>query len=265
MLFDLQGKRKRVIQVIYTFLALLLGIGLVGLGIGGSANGGIFDALGIGGGSSGSGDSQFESEIDDANSTLETNPTDTKALLALARYSYLSGQQSLEVDDQGNQSLTDESISKFEDATTAWEKYLEAEKGKPDDSVAGLVLQAYSNLAFIQSDPVLVTRTLDGGLEAARIVAEARPSVNSWLQVATFAYLSGDTKEGEKAGQEALKQANQADKPAVEAQLKQVEQQGKSVQQQLKASQGDTEQSFENPLGQLGGTSGTSTTPPPGG
>ena len=32
MLFELGGKRKRFIQVIYVFLALLLGIGLVGLG-----------------------------------------------------------------------------------------------------------------------------------------------------------------------------------------------------------------------------------------
>jgi len=265
MLFDIRGKRKRVIQVIYTFLALLLGVGLVGLGIGGSANGGIFDALGIGSNSSGTGDSQFESEIDDANSTLESNPDDVKALLALARYSYLSGQQSLEVDDQGNQTLNDESISKFEDATSAWEQYLEANKGKPDDSVAGLVLQAYSNLAFIQSDPVLVTRTLEGGLEAAQIVAEARPSPNAWLQAATFAYLSGDTKAGEEAGKQALKEANEADQAAVKAQLKQVEQQGEQVQKQLKASQGDTEQDFENPLGGLGGTSGAagSTTPAP--
>lgn len=255
MLFDLRGKRKRVIQVIYAFLALLLAVGLVGLGIGGDAQGGIFDALGLGSGDS-SGDSQFESEIDDANSTLETDPDNAAALLSLARYSYLSGQQSLEVDEAGNQTLTDEAIAKFEDATDAWERYLDANKGKPDDSVAGLVLQAYSNLAFIQSDPVLVTRTLEGGLTAAEIVAESRPSPNSWLQVATFAYLSGDTKTGAKAGKQALAEANEADRDAVEAQLEQVEKQGKSVQKQLQASKGTTEEEFENPLGGLGGSGG---------
>jgi hypothetical protein len=255
MLFDIRGKRKRVIQVIYTFLALLLAVGLVGLGIGGDANGGIFDALGIGGGDSG-GDSQFESQIDDANAKLETDPQNAAALLALARYSYLSGQQSLEVDEAGNQTLSDEAITKFEDATSAWERYLDANKGKPDDSVAGLVLQAYSNLAFIQSDPVLVARTLAGGLEAAQIVAEARPSPNAWLKVATFAYLSGDTKAGGKAGRQAVAEANEADRDAVEARLKQVEQQGKSVQKQLKASEGTSEEDFENPLGGLGGSSG---------
>lgn len=260
MLFDLQGKRKRVIQVIYTFLALLLGIGLVGLGIGGSANGGIFDALGLGGSGS-SGDSQFSSEIDDANAKLETDPNNAAALLSLARYSYLSGQQSLEVDEAGNQTLSDESLSKFEDSTTAWEQYLEANKGKPDDSVAGLVLQAYSSLAFSQSDPVLVSRTLDGGLVAAQIVAEARPSPNAWLQVADFAYLSGDTKAGDEAARQALKSANEADREAVQAQLDQVKKQGEAVQKQLEATQGASQQDLEDPLGSLGGSSGAGGTP----
>ncbi len=73
MLFELGGKRKRVIQVIYVFLALLLAIGLVGLGIGGSANGGIFDALGLTDGSSG-GSSQFDTQIDNANEKLDAEP-----------------------------------------------------------------------------------------------------------------------------------------------------------------------------------------------
>src|SRR5215218_6519914 len=105
MLFELGGRRKRFIQVIYVFLALLLGIGLVGLGIGGSANGGIFDALGLTDSSSSSGGSQFDDQIDNANEKLDANPEDTQALLTVARYSYLKGQASLEIDDQGNASI----------------------------------------------------------------------------------------------------------------------------------------------------------------
>ena len=52
MLFELGGKRKRLIQVIYVCLAFLMAVALVGFGIGGATSGGIFDAVGIGGGSS---------------------------------------------------------------------------------------------------------------------------------------------------------------------------------------------------------------------
>ncbi len=41
MLFDLRGRgRRRTVRVIYTGLALLMGVGLVGFGIGGGFGGG---------------------------------------------------------------------------------------------------------------------------------------------------------------------------------------------------------------------------------
>ena len=45
MLFDLRGKRKRLVQVIYASLALLMGGGLVLFGIGGEVSGGLLDAF----------------------------------------------------------------------------------------------------------------------------------------------------------------------------------------------------------------------------
>lgn len=260
MLFDLQGKRKRVIQVVYAFLALILAVGLVGLGIGGDAQGGIFDALGIGGGDS-TADSQYDSEIEDANATLETDPENTAALLALARYSYLAGNQEVATDEQGNQSISDDGLVRFEDSVSAWERYLAAlgKKGKPNPAVASLVLRAYSNLAFTETDPVLVNRTLEGALETSQIVAEANPSPTAWLQVASFAYFTGDTKTAEDAGKQALAEATSTDRKAVEAQLETLEKQGKSIQKQLEASEQDkgaATDSLENPLGELGGAAG---------
>jgi len=268
MLFELGGKRKRFIQVIYVFLALLLAIGLVGLGIGGSANGGIFDALGLtDSGSSGS--TQFDDQIDNANEKLQADPEDTQALLTLARYQYLKGQQSLETDDQGQPTVvTDDSISAWEDATDAWERYLDslAKGDKANADVAGLITQAYSGLAQTEDDPQVFTRQFENGAEAAFIVAEARPSVNSWLQAAAFAYYSGDAKKGEEAGKKALAEANQADRQAVNQQLEQLSKTGEAIAKQLKKT-GPTEQDLENPLAPLGGSSGDTgaipTTPAP--
>ena len=56
MLFDVRGRhRKNAIKVIYVFLAILMGGGLVLFGIGGATNGGLVDAITQGGGSSSSG------------------------------------------------------------------------------------------------------------------------------------------------------------------------------------------------------------------
>jgi tetratricopeptide (TPR) repeat protein len=261
MLFDLQGKRKRVIQVIYAFLALLLAVGLVGLGIGGDAQGGIFDALGLSDGSSGS--SQFDQEIEDAEATLASDPENEAALLTLARYHFLAGQQELEEGDDGSQALTDEALSSFQDSVDAWERYVDVRKGKPDDSVAGLVFQAYANLAFVQTDPVLIRRTLEGAIATSQIVAEARPSPNSWLQVATYAYLAGNERTAERAGERAVKEANQADRKAVETQLKQVKRQGEAIQAQLEQQSEASGEQFENPLGGLGDAGSAPGTEPP--
>ena len=53
MLFDLRSPhRRRVIKIVYVFLALLIGVGLVGFGIGNGSNfGGLFSNAGGGGGS----------------------------------------------------------------------------------------------------------------------------------------------------------------------------------------------------------------------
>ena len=50
MLFDLKtGKRRRVVQVVFGFLAFIFFISFVGFGIGSDVSGGLFDAIGLGG------------------------------------------------------------------------------------------------------------------------------------------------------------------------------------------------------------------------
>ena len=75
------ASESALIQVIYVCLALLMFVGLVGLGIGSSVSGGIFDALGIGGGNTSS-SPQYDAQIERAEKTLQTDPKDEKALLS---------------------------------------------------------------------------------------------------------------------------------------------------------------------------------------
>jgi hypothetical protein len=50
MLFDVKGKRKRMIQVVYVILAILFGGSLVLFGTGSGVQGGLLDAFTGGGG-----------------------------------------------------------------------------------------------------------------------------------------------------------------------------------------------------------------------
>lgn len=252
MLFELGGKRKRLIQVIYVCLAALMFIALVGFGIGGATGGGIFDALGIGGGSSNS-DPRYDQQIQRAEQTLETKPKDEKAMLTIARYNYLAGQSSVQVDAQGRQTFTDESISRYRAATDAWERYLATDPKQPDDGVATLMVNAYS--AAAGSDPTTLESDLKGAFKAAQIVAEARPSAGTDLQLATYAYLAGEDKVGKEAEARALKQApDPATKSQIKAQVAQAQQQGKAIARSLKQSAPDQSQ-LQNPLGGIGGGS----------
>ncbi|MFN8111796.1 MAG: hypothetical protein U0R51_01220 [Solirubrobacterales bacterium] len=251
MLFELGGKRKRLIQVIYVFLAFLMAIALVGFGIGGATSGGIFDALGIGGDGSSS-SPQYDAQIQRAEDTLQTNPKDEKALITLARTNFLAGQAATEQDAQGRISYTDETISRYRDATDAWERYVKTKPQKVDDGVASLMLQAYSALAG--TDPARVQQDLDQAQAAAQAVADARPSFGTYLQLATYAYFAGDDKAGKAAEQKALQEApDSTSKSQAKQQVKQAQQTGESIQKGIKQSAPDQSQ-LQNPLGGLGAT-----------
>src|SRR5258707_11369778 len=87
MLFDLQGKRRRVVQATYLLLAILLGGGLVLFGVGsGSAGGGLFDAItGNGSRNGGSVNSTVNNRIKRDEKALVVNPKNTAALEDLIR------------------------------------------------------------------------------------------------------------------------------------------------------------------------------------
>src|SRR3954454_23661995 len=89
MLFDLQGKRKRVVQVTYLGLAVLMGAGLVFFGVGsGSVSGGLFDAITGKDSNSSSNNSAVNSRIKHDQNALKLNPKNQTALADLVRAHY---------------------------------------------------------------------------------------------------------------------------------------------------------------------------------
>ncbi|HKJ36262.1 MAG TPA: hypothetical protein VKA36_06825 [Solirubrobacterales bacterium] len=264
MLFDIRGRRKRFIQVIYVFLALLLGGGLVLFGIGGDATGGLGDAIGIGQNSGGGGSTEYDDEIEQAEATLATDPDNAEALLSLARYNYLNAQQSIEIEDD-QQVFTEEALAQFEASVDAWEKYLKASDGTPDSSGATFAFRAYTTIAGSSGNTATIERRLKGAQKAAQVVADELPGPTSYLDLAAISYAVGDTKTGDEASKQALKSVDDAGRSALESQLKAAKRQGKATQRQLKAQDQGEEpdaDALENPLGGLGAGAGAGAATP---
>src|SRR4051812_41882942 len=91
MLFDLRGRRRRVVQGTYLMLALLLGGGLVLFGVGSSVSGGLLNAFKGGGGSSG--DSVLQGKIDKQEKRLQASPRNEVLLQSLVRNYYAKATQ----------------------------------------------------------------------------------------------------------------------------------------------------------------------------
>src|SRR4051794_41023788 len=171
MLFDLKGKRRRVVQFVYLALAILLGVGLVGFGIGSGVNGGLNDLFGGGNGSN-KGDQIIQKKIDTADKQLLANPKNTAALAEVIRGHYqLATAQS----DPNTGQFTKDASDDLREAATAWESYIATNPKKPDLGLARVMVQAYGGLAPITGQQGGGTRPRTGAADAAARIAAAQP------------------------------------------------------------------------------------------
>jgi hypothetical protein len=210
MLFDLQGKRRRVVQVTYLSLAVVMGGGLVFLGIGSDTSGGLLDAFNGGGGGD-NGNQIVEDRIDDNEKRLEMSDPATEARVRkqLVRdyYSLGSGQTS------DGQAIPDDARDDLEEAAANWQAYLALEPERPDTSLAGLVLQLY--------DPNVLNKPQEAK-EAAQLIARVDEDPNAYLNLIQYAVLAGDTRTADLASQRAVDLAPKAQKAQVRMQAEQL-------------------------------------------
>lgn len=209
MLFDLQGKRRRVVQGTYLMLAALMGGGLVLFGIGGNVSGGLFDAFSGGGGGS-SGNKAVEKRVQRYEKKVRANPRDEAARKALVRLNYqlASGQTT-----SASTSFPKEARDELQASARNWRAYLALNPKKPDTSLALLALQVF--------DPTALNKPKDAE-GAARLIAEGKNDTNAYLRLVQYAALAGDTRTAGLAGQKAVDLAPKAQRKAVKAQVKQL-------------------------------------------
>jgi len=261
MLFDLRGRRKNVVKVVYAILAVMMGASLflvVGpVNIGELLNTGQTDAN----------TEIFDEQIERTEARLRQDPANEDILISLTRARINAGRAASEVDPTSQEAtITSEARLHYEKADDAWEKYLKVAKGEPNPAVASLMAGTHFVLAQNSRTYPEALEYLRSAADAQQLAAAGRPSTGAWTTLAAYAYLAGDKATGAKAGEEAKALArSKSEKKSIDKQLVAYQKQSKEIQkakkESEKAEKGKGKEQLENPLGGLGGSTGTTVTP----
>jgi hypothetical protein len=217
MLFDLKGRRKRVVQVTYVGLAVLMGGGLVLSGVGSSASGGLLDAL-VGNDSSSSSDAKkpLQKRVDAAEAALSTHPKDRPALATLVRTHFaLAG---LEEPDAQTGEPTAAAKAELAKAEQAWGRYVETDPPKIDPGLAATAISIYDSGAVpLPSDQKIKNARY---VRPASDLAEQTNTKDAYIKLFQVATKAGDTRTAGLAERKALSfAATKDDRATIKAQI----------------------------------------------
>lgn len=256
MLFDIRGRRKHVVRVVYAILALLMGASLF-LVVGPFNIGNL-----VGNGSSTDAGKILQEQAEKTEQKLQREPENETLMVALTRQRITAANSLTEVDSETGVTLyTPEGRRELERGIEAWNAYLTQSK-EPKTSVALLVSQGYFALAENSNSVEEAVANINGAAKNQRIAAEAQPTINSLTTLAIYEYYAGDFAAGDKAVKEAeAKAGSKAEAQKIGKQMAEYRKNGKAFEAQKKeaAKQERTfgKERLENPLGGLSGGTGT--------
>jgi hypothetical protein len=252
LVFDVRGRRRHVIRVVYAILAILMA-------------GSLFLVVGpvnltelIGRGGSTSPNKALDEQAERLERRLAREPNSTSLQLALARTRISAGNTLVEVNPEGGApTVTPEAKREYELGIRAWRDYVKQVGEKASASVATLVASTGLSLAQQSTSYPEAFEYLEEAADAQRLVAEARPSVGSYATLAAYEYLAGEFGAAAKAGRKAESLAgSQSQKKAVQKQLAAYRKQGKQIQkgkkQAEKSERKAGKEKLQNPLGGFG-------------
>jgi hypothetical protein len=215
MLFDLRSRRRRrVVKGVYLGLAVLIGLGLVGFGIGNGSNfGGLFSAAGNGGGGSASGDAIYENALKKAQKRSAAHPSDPAAWAALGTAAVNVSQ--LPSNYVANTGYTKSGYQVLRQLKTAWTRYLALAPSKLNSQLAASVANAFG--------PPPPDGTGIGDYPTAEsaqeVVVQLDPTYAEYEYLAYYAYLAHEKSRGDLAGARAVALAPKASRKQVQQAL----------------------------------------------
>jgi hypothetical protein len=273
MLFDLQSPRRRgVIKVIYAFLAILMGGGLIFFGIGSDASGGLSELF-TGNDSSETG---FEDQIEEQEEKLATNPQDAAALTELVDLHFQAGTGLIEVDEStGQQNVTAEAEEELQKGADAWDQLVKANQGNAPSGAALTAVQIFSILAqgeltkAAAGSGQTALDDADDSLANWKAAAEAQTATikgedpEDLVRLASLYYFAGEFEQGDEAAARAEAAAKGEDGKELQKQLEAGKKEAQRIVDQIEAfraqlkkagAQGATGGATgDNPLSEIGG------------
>jgi DNA repair exonuclease SbcCD ATPase subunit len=264
MVFDIRGRRKHVVKVVYAVLAVLMGASLF-LVVGPLNIGELFNSNGSSAG--GEVAKPYEEQAERLEAKLRKAPEDPQLLMGLTRAHVTAG-NSLLSSEPAEEDLT-QAVQQYQLASSSWSEYLDA-TDEPSAGTAQLVAPALLALAERSRTYEQAQRNVEAASEAQKIVAEQRPTLNSYSTLALYTYFTGDFKAAEAAQAKAAKLTREKfEVEQLEKQMKEVKKNAVKFQKArkqaaaaekaaAKSNKGSPE-SLQSPTNPLGGTFGTGT------
>lgn len=193
MLFDLRSRgRRRTVQAVYLGLALLMAVGLIGVGVGaGNGVGGILNAF-TGGGGGGAQKQAISQAEQQALKATRANPNDPSAWGQLLQARWSAAGQGANF-NTSTSSFTASGKKELQGAVAAWQRYLTLTKS-PDPGLAILAAHAYSSLGNYSGAA--------SAWEQETIAAPNEPKGYECLAIT--AYAAGQSRKGSLASAKAL-------------------------------------------------------------
>jgi hypothetical protein len=264
MLFDIRGRRKNVVKVVYGILAVMMGASLF-LVVGPVNIGSMLNTTNEVNRSADVADEQVER----TEHRLRKDPENEDILLSLTRARINAGRAHSEIDPTTRQStVTPQARTEYEKATEAWDRYLKAAKGEPNAPLAQQISGTWILLAENPRGGIEESfESLGKAVDAQRVYSEVRPTLNSVATLSLLQLISGQFAAGEKTGKRAeAMAASKTQKKEVSKQLAAAKKQGEKNQkikkEPAKAEKGKGKEALENPLGGLGGETSPTTISP---
>ncbi|HEX5853405.1 MAG TPA: hypothetical protein VFY36_09950 [Solirubrobacteraceae bacterium] len=207
MLFDLRGRgRRRVVRVIYISLALLMGIGFVGFGVGSlGGGGGLFNAATN---NEGSNAASFANQIKKYEKITKQHPRNLSAWESLTKNLLHEAGGEEFTTSQGV--VTEQGRDLYIRASHAWNSYIALNPPKPSAELAQLMLNVYGETGLNQPEKAV---------EVLQIVVTDRPTAAYYAQLGLYAYKAHQDRIGDLASAKAVRLAPANQRKGLKKQL----------------------------------------------
>jgi hypothetical protein len=207
MLFDLRGRgRRRMVRVIYIGLAMLMGVGLVGFGVGSiGSGGGLLSSLSS---NEGSNAASFASQIKKYEKLTKQQPHNLGAWEGLTKNLLHEAGGEAYTTRQGV--VTEKGRDLYIRASHAWNGYIALKPPKPSAELAQLMFNVYGETGLNQPEKAM---------EVLQLVVAARPTAASYAQLAIYAYKANNTRLGDLAAAKAVSLAPPRERKRLKGEL----------------------------------------------